>query len=87
VADWVKLDNEIFGFINVGVLFARWETVNFFRNDCPIAINLVIVLYSRGGTVRYSTSVQTSRCACDLHHDLHCAICYSASSRSLYNTH
>jgi len=76
---WVS---QIWGFSS-----PKRETVVYFRNDCSIAINRVTVLRSWDGRFRYSTSVQTSRRACNLRHDLHTAIYYSVCRNSLYSTH
>jgi len=76
---WVS---QIWGFSS-----PKRETVVYCRNDCSVAINRVTVLMSWDGRFRYSTSVQTSRCACNLHHDLHTTIYYSVCRNSLYNAH
>ena len=75
-----------FGFHKYGWFSSpKWENAVPFRNDCSIATNRVTVLNSRDGI--FSTSVQTSRHACNFHHDLHIAVYYSVSGTSLYSTH
>jgi len=77
-----------FGFHKYGDFFSpKRKTVFYCRNDCSVAINRVTVLMSWDGRFRYSTSIQTSRCACNLHHDLHTVIYYSVCRNSLDSTH
>jgi len=75
------------GFTNMGPSSPKRGTVVYFRNGCSVAMKRVTVLKPWDGRFRYPTSVQTSRRACNLHHDLHTAIYYSVCRNSLYSTH